>query len=99
MPTPETQGLLNDIGNEELAHLEMVGALVYQLTRDLDSDLVKDSGFYNYFINHSTGVYPANTNGTPFRAEYLAVSGDPLADLNEDLAADGTISYTQHYVL
>ena len=96
MPTKETQGLLNDIGNEELAHLEMVGALVYQLTRDLDSDLVKDSGFYNYFINHSTGVYPANTNGTPFRAEYLAVSGDPLADLNEDLAADGTISYAQH---
>jgi len=99
MPTPETQGLLNDIGNEELAHLEMVGALVYQLTRDLDSDLVKDSGFYNYFINHSTGVYPANTNGTPFRAEYLAVSGDPLADLNEDLAADATILYAQHYVL
>ncbi len=92
MPTKETQGLLNDIGNEELAHLEMVGALVYQLTRDLDSDLVKDSGFYNYFINHSTGVYPANTNGTPFRAEYIAVSGDPLADLNEDLAADGTIA-------
>ena len=92
MPTAETQGLLTDIGNEELAHLEMVGALVYQLTRDLDSDLVKDSGFYNYFINHSTGVYPANTNGTPFRAEYLAVSGDPLADLNEDLAADATIS-------
>lgn len=91
MPTAETQGLLTDIGNEELAHLEMVGALVYQLTRDLDSDLVKDSGFYNYFINHSTGVYPANTNGTPFRAEYLAVSGDPLADLNEDLAADATI--------
>lgn len=92
MPTAETQGLLTDIGNEELAHLEMVGALVYQLTRDLDSDLVKDSGFYNYFINHSTGVYPANTNGTPFRAEYLAVSGDPLADLNEDLAADATIA-------
>lgn len=92
MPTPETQGILNDIANEELAHLEMVGALVYQLTRNIDSYMVKDSGFYNYFINHSNGVYPANTNGTPFTAAYLAVSGDPIADLNEDLAADGTIS-------
>jgi spore coat protein JC len=99
MPTKETQGLLNDIGNEELAHLEMVGALVYQLTRDLDSDLVKDSGFYNYFINHSTGVYPANTNGTPFRAEYLAVSGDPLADLNEDLAAEQKARATYDNIL
>ena len=96
MPTPETQGLLNDIGNEELSHLEMVGALVYQLTRDLDSKLVKDSGFYNYFINHSTGIYPANTNGTPFDAKFIASTGDPLADLNENLAADGTISYEQH---
>ncbi len=99
MPTAETQGLLNDIGNEELAHLEMVGAIVYQLTRDLDSDLVKDSGFYNYFINHSTGIYPANTNGTPFRAEYFAVTGDPIADLNEDLAAEQKARATYDNIL
>ncbi len=67
----------------------MVGTLVYQLTRNIDSDMVKDSGFYNYFVNHSTGVYPANTNGAPFTAAYIAVSGDPITDLNEDLAADG----------
>ena len=99
MPTPETQGLLNDIGNEELSHLEMVGALVYQLTRDLDSELVKDSGFYNYFINHSTGIYPSNTNGTPFDAKFIAVSGDPLADLNEDLAAEQKARATYDNIL
>ena len=99
MPTAETMGLLNDIGNEELSHLEMVGALVYQLTRDLDSDLVKDSGFYNYFINHSTGIYPANTNGTPFDAKFIAVSGDPIADLNEDLAAEQKARATYDNIL
>lgn len=99
MPTPEIQGILNDIGNEELSHLEMVGTIVYQLTRDLDSELVKDSGFYNYFINHSTGVYPANSNGTPFTAAYLAVTGDPLADLNEDLAAEQKARATYDNIL
>ncbi len=99
MPTPETQGILNDIANEELAHLEMVGALVYQLTRNIDSAMVKDSGFYNYFINHSNGVYPANTNGTPFTAAYLAVSGDPIADLNEDLAAEQKARATYDNIL
>ncbi len=99
MPTNETQALLNDIGNEELSHLEMVGAIVYQLTRDLDSDLVKDSGFYNYFINHTTGIYPANTNGTPFDAKYIASTGDPLADLNENLAAEQKARATYDNIL
>ncbi len=99
MPTPQTQGLLNDIGNEELSHLEMVGTLVYQLTRDLDSEMVKDSGFYNYFINHSTGIYPANTNGTPFDAKYIASTGDPLADLNENLAAEQKARATYDNIL
>ena len=92
MPTNAAKGLLNDIGTEELAHLEMVGAIVYQLTRGLDVEMVKESGFADYFMNHSTGVYPANTNGMPFTAAYIAVSGDPLADLTEDMAADATIS-------
>ena len=91
MPTNAAKGLLNDIGTEELAHLEMVGAIVYQLTRGLDVEMVKESGFADYFMNHSTGVYPANTNGMPFTAAYIAVSGDPLADLTEDMAADGAI--------
>ena len=99
MPDSISKGLLTDIGTEEMAHLEVVGSIVYQLTRDLNIDCVKESGFGDYFINHTTGVYPANTNGTPFTAAYIAVSGDPIADLTEDLAADGTISYVQHYVL
>lgn len=96
MPDSITKGLLTDIGTEEMAHLEVVGSIVYQLTRDLNDECVKNSGFDDYFINHTTGVYPANTNGTPFTAAYIAVSGDPIADLTEDLAADATISYAQH---
>ena len=99
MPTAQTKGILNDIGTEELAHLEMVGAIVYQLTRDLDSKIVKESGFGDYFMNHSTGVYPANSNGSPFNAFCLAVSGDPIADLNEDLAAEQKARATYDNIL
>lgn len=99
MPDSATKGILNDIGTEELAHLEMVGSIVYQLTRDLNDKIVKDSGFGDYFINHTTGVYPANTNGTPFRAEYIAVTGDPIADLNEDLAAEQKARATYDNIL
>ena len=99
MPTAQTKGILNDIGTEELAHLEMVGAIVYQLTRDLDSKIVKESGFGDYFINHSTGVYPANSNGSPFNAFCLAVSGDPITDLNEDMAAEQKARATYDNIL
>lgn len=99
MPTNAAKGLLNDIGTEELAHLEMVGAIVYQLTRGLDVEMVKESGFADYFMNHSTGVYPANTNGMPFTAAYIAVSGDPLADLTEDMAAEQKARATYDNIL
>ena len=99
MPTSQTKGILNDIGTEELAHLEMVGAIVYQLTRDINSDIVKKSGFGDYFMNHSTGVYPANSNGMPFDALCLAVSGDPITDLNEDLAAEQKARATYDNIL
>ena len=99
MPTNAAKGLLNDIGTEELAHLEMVGAIVYQLTRDIDSQIVKDSGFGEYFINHSTGVYPANTNGMPFDALALAVTGDPITDLTENMAAEQKARSTYDNIL
>ena len=99
MPTAQTKGLLNDIGTEELAHLEMVGAIVYQLTRDINSEIVKKSGFGDYFINHSTGVYPANSNGMPFDALAIAVTGDPITDLNEDLAAEQKARSTYDNIL
>ena len=99
MPDSITKGLLTDIGTEEMAHLEVVGSIIYQLTRDLNDECVKNSGFDDYFINHTTGIYPANTNGTPFTAAYIAISGDPIADLTEDLAAEQKARATYDNIL
>lgn len=78
------------VGTEELAHLEMVGTIVYQLTRNLTQEEIQKQGFDAYFIDHTTGVYPVAASGAPFSAASIAVTGDTLADINEDLAADGT---------
>lgn len=90
MPYPELKGLLTDIGTEELGHLEMIGALVHQLTRGLTEEQIKESGFAPYFVDHTTGVYPTAASGFPWSAASIQVSGDTIADLSEDLAADGT---------
>lgn len=95
MPYPELKGLLTDIGTEELAHLEMIGAIVYQLTRNLTIDEIKKSGFDTYFVDHTTGVYPVAASGAPFTAAYLQSKGDVITDLHEDLAAEGTIMKEQ----
>ncbi len=89
MPYPELKAILTDIGTEELAHLEMVGTIVYQLTRNLSAEEIKEAGMDAYFIDHTTGIYPTSAAGTAFTADALAVTGDPIADLNENLAADG----------
>ena len=91
MPDNVTKGILNDIGSEELGHLEMIGAIVYQLTKNLTAEEAKKQGFGDYYVDHSTAVYPVNASGVPFTASYLQSTGDVIADLNEDLAADGTI--------
>jgi len=88
MPWDKTKGMLTDIGTEELAHVEMIGAIVHQLTRCLSVEEIKRAGFDQYFTDHTTGVYPASAAGVPFTAAYLEVKGDPLADLHEDLAAE-----------
>ena len=88
MPYREVAGVLTDVGTEELAHVEMVSAIVYQLTRNLTPEEIKRSGFDTYFVDHTTGVYPIAASGTPFSAATFAVTGDPIADLNEDLAAE-----------
>jgi len=88
MPYPELKAILTDIGTEELGHLEMVGAIVYQLTRNLTIDEIKKSGYDAYFIDHTTGVYPVAASGTPFNADAFASTGDPIADLHEDMAAE-----------
>ena len=91
MPYSKTVGILTDIGTEELAHAEMIAAIVYQLTRNLSMDEIKASGFDTYFVDHTTGIYPVSAAGIPFDAKAFAVKGDPIADLVEDLAADGAI--------
>ena len=88
MPYDELKGILTDIGTEELAHMEMVSAMVYQLTRNLSKDEIVKAGFDKYFVDHTTGVYPVAASGLPWRAEYIGVKGDVLTDLHEDLAAE-----------
>ncbi len=88
MPYPELKAILTDIGTEELAHLEMVAAIVHQLTRNLTEQQIKDSNFAAYYTDHTTGIYPVAASGVPFHAMAFQVKGDPLTDLHEDLAAE-----------
>ena len=88
MPYREIIGILTDVGTEELAHIEMVSTILYQLTRNLSMDEIKKSGFDVYFVDHTTGIYPAAASGESFSAQTLASTGDVLADLHEDLAAE-----------
>lgn len=87
-PYNEIKGMLTDIGTEELAHMEMVCAMVHQLTRDLTPEQIKESGFAPYFVDHTLGVYPVAASGTPWTATYIQAKGDPITDLHEDLAAE-----------
>ena len=88
MPYNEVKGILTDVGTEELAHMEMVSAMVYQLTRGLTPEQIKASGFDTYFVDHTAAVYPIAASGLPWRAEYIQAKGDIIADLHEDLAAE-----------
>lgn len=88
MPYAEVKGTLTDIGTEELAHLEMVGSIVYQLTRNMTIEEIKKAGFDTYFVDHTAGVYPQAASGVPYSAEAMMVKGDIITDLNEDLAAE-----------
>lgn len=99
MPYPELKGLLTDIGTEELGHLEMVGTIVHQLTRNLTEKQIKEAGFDAYFIDHTTGVYPTAASGTPWSAQSIAVKGDTIADLTEDLAAEQKARATYDNIL
>ena len=99
MPYPELKGLLTDIGTEELGHLEMVGAIVYQLTRNLSEDDIKKSGFDSYFVDHTTGIYPVAASGTPNSAMAIASKGDVITDLHEDLAAEQKARTTYDNIL
>ena len=99
MPYPELKGLLTDIGTEELGHLEMIGAIVHQLTRNLTEEQIRTAGFDTYFVDHTTGVYPTDANGMPFSASTFSVAGDALTDLHEDLAAEQKARTTYDNIL
>lgn len=99
MPFDELKGLLTDIGTEELGHLEMIGAIVHQLTRNLKDSQIKDSAFAPYFVDHTTGVYPTAAAGFPWNAASMAVKGDPMTDLTEDLAAEQKARTTYDNIL
>ncbi|MGN1409253.1 MAG: manganese catalase family protein [Eubacteriales bacterium] len=88
MPWGEVVGILNDVGTEELAHLEMVATIVYQLTRNMCEEDIRKSGFDSYFVDHTAGVYPIAASGVPYDMKYIGVKGDVFADLHEDLAAE-----------
>ena len=99
MPYPELKGLLTDIGTEELGHLEMIGAIVHQLTRSMTPEEIKRAGFDGYFVDHTAGVYPTSASGSPWNAAGISVTGDVLADLNEDLAAEQKARVTYDNIL
>ena len=99
MPYPELKGLLTDIGTEELGHLEMVGTIIHQLTRELSDEQIKTAGFDTYFVDRTAGVYPTAASGFPWSAASMAVKGDLIADLTEDLAAEQKARVTYDNIL
>ena len=99
MPYDELKGLLTDIGTEELGHIEMVAAIIHQLTRRMSTEEIIRSGLDTYFVDHTAGVYPTAASGFPWSAASMAVKGDVLADLNEDLAAEQKARVTYDNIL
>ena len=99
MPYAEVRGLLTDIGTEELGHLEMVASIVQQLTRSMTPEEIKKAGFETYFVDHTAGVYPQFASGTPWTAATIGVTGDVIADLTEDMAAEQKARKTYDNIL
>ena len=99
MPYAELKGLLTDIGTEELGHLEMVGTIIHQLTREMSDEEIRKSGLDVYFVDHTAGVYPTAASGFPWSAASIGVKGDPICDLNEDMAAEQKARVTYDNIL
>ena len=99
MPYPELAGILTDIGVEELGHLEMVGTIIYQLTRNMTPEQVKAAGLDAYFVDHTAGVYPQFASGTPWTAATIGVKGDVITDLTEDMGAEQKARTTYDNIL
>ena len=88
MPDDKGKALLTDIGTEELAHVEMISAMVYQLMKDATLEEIKEAGLESHYAEHGKSLYPTDANGIPFTVTYFASTGDPVADLSEDMAAE-----------
>lgn len=99
MVTPQAKATLNDIATEEMAHLEMVGTMVHQLTRGLTEEQIKAAGLDPYYVAHGLGVYPSAASGVPFTAAYIQSKGDPITDLYEDMAAEQKARSTYEYLI
>jgi spore coat protein JC len=99
MVTPQAIATLNDIGTEELAHLEMVGSMVHQLVKGASLEEIERDGLGPYYSDHDRGVYPQSAAGVPFTAAYIAVKGNPVVDLTEDLAAEQKARATYEWLL
>ena len=99
MPSDKVKGLLTDIGTEELAHVEIISAILYQLTKGLTPEQIKESGFDTYFVDHTLGIYPVSAAGVPFTASYFQSKGDPITDLTENMAAEQKARTTYDNIL
>ena len=99
MPYNEVAGLLTDIGTEELAHMEMISAIVYQLTKDLSMDEIVASGFDKYYVDHTLALWPQSAGGVPFNACVFQSKGDAITDLTEDMAAEQKARTTYDNIL
>lgn len=88
MPDNRGKALLTDIGTEELAHIEIISAMIYQLMKDASLEEIKAAGLDSHYAEHERALFPIDANGVPFTAAYFATTGDPLADLSEDMAAE-----------
>ena len=99
MPYGEVVGILTDVGTEELAHLEMIAAILHQLTKGVSPEEMKRAGMDIYFVDHTAGLYPQSAAGVPFDMKYVGIKGDVIADLNEDLAAEQKARVTYDNIL
>ena len=99
MPTPQTKALLTDIGTEELAHMEIVATLVYNLVKDASIEQIKAAGLDGYYADHDKALYFVNGDGVPWTAAYIQSKGDPITDLHEDMAAEQKARSTYEYLI
>ena len=99
MPNRKVAGVLTDIGTEELAHMEIVSAIVHQLTRDLTPEQIVEAGFQNYYVDHTLGLWPQSAGGVPFSSTFFQSKGDPITDLVEDMAAEQKARTTYDNIL